>query len=262
MGGPVGHVSDAPRPASLTGCPVTPAEYERMYRLEDSLWWYRGLHARVLAAARRCLDGVSDGRILDAGCGTGAMAARLSQLGKVTALDVSPVAVSFAARRSLTRLAQGSVTRLPVRDEAFDLVLSLDVLCHGAVEDVDQAMGEMARVLRPGGHMILNLPAYPFLCSAHDRGVFNTRRFTFRQARDIIRRPGLEPRELRFWNSLLFPAAALQRLLRRHGEATSDLVAPPSWVNALLDRTLAAEAALTRGAALPFGLSIFAVGRK
>src|SRR5262245_665803 len=100
---------------------MDPAEYERMYRLEESLWWYRALHARALAAARRCLTGRRLPEILDAGCGTGAMARHLACLGKVTAIDLSPVALGFAARRGLARLARGSIGNLPARCEAFDL---------------------------------------------------------------------------------------------------------------------------------------------
>src|SRR5262245_47064555 len=100
-----------------------------MYRLEETLWWYRALHARTLAAARRWLPCGGRPAILDAGCGTGGMARQLAELGEVTALDYSPVALEFAARRELPRLGCASVERLPFRSGSFDLVTSLDVLC-------------------------------------------------------------------------------------------------------------------------------------
>lgn len=243
------------------------AEYERMYRLEGTLWWYTALHARTLAVARRCLAGHPTARILDAGCGTGGMAARLAALGAVTALDVSPVAIGFAARRapelgSAPGLGRASVERLPVRDGAFDLVVSLDVLCHGAVKDEAAALAEMARALRPRGHLVLNLPAYPWLLSGHDRQVLNVRRYHAGQVRSMLEAAGLRPVEVRFWNSLLFAPAALLRLVRRGAARGSDLVAPPAWLNRTLEAVVAFERAIGRVVPFPFGLSIFAVARK
>jgi SAM-dependent methyltransferase len=240
-----------------------PAEYERMYRLEETLWWYVALHARTLAAARRQIGSVRAARILDAGCGTGGMARHLAALGEVTAIDYSGVALGFAARRELPRLGRASVERLPFRSDTFDLVVSLDVLCHGAVGSEAGAMAEMARVLRPGGHLILNLPAYPALMSAHDHLVYNTRRFLPSQVRQFLGDAGLRAVEFTCWNTLLFPAAALVRLRhRRRTTGVSDVAAPAPGVNRLLARIQSLEQALNRWVSFPFGLSIFAVGGK
>jgi SAM-dependent methyltransferase len=242
---------------------LQPAEYERMYRLEETIWWYVALHARTLAAGRRWLGSARPVRILDAGCGTGGMAARLAGLGEVTALDYSPVALSFAARRGLPRLGCASVERLPFRSDTFDLVASLDVLCHGAVGSEATAMAELARVLRPGGHLLLNLPAYPALMSAHDHLVFNTRRFLPSQVRRFLLDAGLRPVEFTCWNTLLFPAAALVRLRhRRRTTGVSDVTAPSPWMNRLFTRLQSLEQSLNRRVSFPFGLSIFAVGEK
>jgi SAM-dependent methyltransferase len=242
---------------------VDAAEYERMFHLEDDLWWYRALHSRTLAAARRCLSDVEHARILDAGCGTGGMAHRLSALGQVTALDVSPVALCYAVRRSLQRIGCATVDRLPVHSESFDLVVSLDVLCHAAVADERAAMVEMARALRSGGHLLINLPAFPALLSRHDRQVQNVRRFRRGRVRRLLEDAGLQPVELTYWNTALFPAAALVRWIRRNQlGGASELAQPPGWLNGILERLLAAEHAANRHVSLPFGLSIFAVAVK
>lgn len=233
-----------------------------MYRLEDSFWWYRGLHARVLSQARACLAGRGMARILDAGCGTGGMAARLASLGPVTALDLSPHALSFAARRSLSRLARATVERLPVEGGSFDLVVSLDVLGQAEV-DPETAVREMARVLCPGGHLILNLPAGPSLLSEHDRQVGNLRRFDRRQARDLLVRAGLEADRIACWNSLLFPVCALVRLYRRRrSDGASELTMPPGIVNAALTAVLQLEARLATRVSFPCGLSILVVAHR
>lgn len=238
-----------------------------MFRLEDSFWWYQALHSRALDAARSCLVSRPHARILDAGCGTGGMAAQLLPLGDVTAADVSPVALRFASRRQVDGkpcFACASVEALPFDSAAFDLVVSLDVLCHGAVQDQSAALAEMSRVLSPGGHLVLNLPAYPGLLSAHDRAVLNTRRYLRTQVVQLLSGAGLGVISMGYWNSLLFPVVAALRLLRRRpGEGeTSDLTPPREWLNRLLKSVISVERSASRVLAPPFGLSIFAIAQK
>ena len=217
------------------------------------MWWYRALHAGVL----RVLDtGGGGGPVLDAGCGTGGFLRRL-RLARpgipAAGLEFRPEAAERARTKAGVPVAVGSVNAVPFADGAFGGLVSLDVLCHAAAEP-DRALAEFRRVLRPGGQLALNLPAFQWLHSAHDVRVHNTRRFTAGGVRALLAAAGFTEVRARYWNALLFPLMVVQRkVLARGAESRSDVAPPPPWLN----RSLAAVTAVERGlmaAGLPFPL--------
>ena len=221
------------------------------------MWWYRALHARLCDAL-----GLAQGRVLDAGCGTGGFLAVLANKRP----DISGFGVEWdhdAARRargkSAAAIARGSVNALPFPDAGFDAAVSADVLCHRAV-DPARATAELWRVLRPGGRLVVNLPAYQWLLSAHDRRVQNVRRFTVAAASALLRDAGFRNVCARYWNGLLLPLMAAQRKLLARGDSVSDVAAFPPW----LDATLHGVTQLERR--LPFpppaGGSVLAIAEK
>jgi len=243
---------------------MEPREYDRMFSLEESHWWYRALRRYI----GRALAGTLASRpaVLDAGCGTGMLLAEWGDSVRGVGLDYSAEALRRAQRRELARLVRGSVERLPLRSAVFDLVVSADVLYHRGVSDDVAALREFARVLKPGGTLLLNLPAFGWLRSGHDVAIHTARRYTAPEVREKLIRAGLRPVRVRYWNFLLFPPIALVRLARRPrggdaGAAQSDLTALPGWLNGLLDGLLAFEARLGFLGA-PAGLSVLAVARK
>jgi SAM-dependent methyltransferase len=244
---------------------VERAEYERMHAVEDRMWWYRGL--RMLTAdllVRALRRSTASGPVLDAGCGTGGMLARLGEdvAGRCTiGLEYDAVAATLAAAKSARPVTAGSVTEMPLDDKTIGAYVSLDVLCHGGV-DPELAVKEAHRCLRPGGIAVFNLPAYAWLLSAHDRRVHNIRRFTRRQARSLLTRHGFGVQRSSYWNTLLFPLMVLHRLTERD-EAESDVRDYPRWLDALFSAALAAErAVITGGFNLPFGGSLIIVATR
>lgn len=241
-------------------------EYHRMAVLEATMWWYRALHAGLIGR----LDLPSGARLLDAGCGTGGLLARLSAMRpdlQLTGLEYDPEAASLASEKTPGLTVQvGSVNAMPYADASFDAVVSADVLCHAGVDQA-AALGELYRVLKPGGRLLLNLPAYQWMASAHDAHVHNVRRYTAGGARALLRQAGFGTVRSGYWNSLLFPLMLLHRLLSRGsggGQAKGSDVRPfPAWQDRLFFAVTALERRLARlGLALPFGGSVWVEARK
>jgi SAM-dependent methyltransferase len=235
---------------------VERTEYERLSQAEDRMWWFRGLHANLLSALAES-GAAGQQRILDAGCGTGGLLARLKVAypeAMVVGLDLDAEAVRLASAKCGGALCRGSVDRLPFAANAFDAILSADVLCHAGVDE-ERALGEFRRCLAPGGLLLLNLPAYPWLYSAHDAAVANARRYAKGALHRQLAAAGFVEIRLGYWNSLLFPLMLLRRLVWRRGGSDVALLPAP------IERGFAAVLAVERWLRawrlpLPFGGSI------
>ena len=236
---------------------MEPVEYALMDAAEDRMWWYRALHTRLLG----CLDTIN-GSVLDAGCGTGGFLAYLKAHRpdlQATGIEWAEQAAIRAHDKSRAPIARGSVNALPFADSSFDAAVSADVLCHGAV-DATQTLQELGRVLKPGGGLIVNMPAYMWMLSAHDRRVHNVRRQTAAQTTQMLRQAGFRKIRARYWNGLLLPLMILQRKLLATGSAASDVAPLPPWLDAILHGTTEIERRLP--VTLPFGGSVLAIAEK
>jgi len=236
---------------------MEPVEYQRMDEVESRMWWYRALHGRLLDALT-----ATSGRVLDAGCGTGGFLATLRACRpdlQLAGIEWAELAAHRARAKSQAQIVRGSIELLPFADEAFDAAVSADVLCHAAV-DPAIALRELHRVLRGGGKLILNLPAYAWLASAHDRQVHNARRFTARATATLLAQAGFVRIKARYWNSLLLPLMVVQRKILARGDAASDVAVFPPWLDAMLHGMTEIERSLP--VSLPAGGSVLATAEK
>jgi SAM-dependent methyltransferase len=240
-------------------------EYEIMYRTEDRHWWYLGM-AAITRSVLDCYIGRHKGlRILDAGCGTGAVMNILEDYGVPTGVDASQEALRFCLARRLSRICQASITDLPFGDGTFDLITSFDVMSEAGPPRDEQGLAEFLRVLRRGGHLLLRLPAYSWLHGQHDQRVHTRRRYTRREIKKMLIAHGFEIVKTSYANTALFPLAAGKRLServfkpRREG---SDLTLPTGVLNSVFRKLLSAEAPLVRRTGLPFGMTLVALARK
>jgi SAM-dependent methyltransferase len=242
---------------------MQPDEYRKMAEVEDAMWYFRALHRHVGGSLRRVLpaNGV---RVLDAGCGTGGLLRRLREkrpAWTLTGLDYSPLACGFARERLGTEVVQGSIAALPFADAQFDAITSCDVVCQVAAPD--QALREFYRCLKPGGHVVLNMPAYQWMYSYHDRTTGNLRRYSRGQLNDLVRAAGFRVVRSTYWNMAAFPLVVLRRKLLPPAAPTSDVGLFPAPVEAGFRALMAGEHAwLAVGAALPFGNSVLTVAQK
>ena len=243
---------------------MEPEQYALMARVERDHWWYRR-HAR--AWWPRCSADASPAdrgwRVLDAGCGTGGTTAWLRRYGSVVGVDLAAEAAPFWPERGLHAMARGSVAALPFAPARFDLVTCFDVLYHQQVADEAPALAEFWRVLRPGGLLLLRVPAYEWLRGAHDTAVHTRHRYTRSELEAAVQSAGFEVdrRHLR----QLFPLSAgrLKRIGERWlGESQAEMAVPAPLVNAIFTGVLGLEARLAARWALPAGLSVFVLARK
>lgn len=240
---------------------MEPEEYARTAAAEERHFWFRELRWIWRGLAARGATG-GELRALDAGCGTGANLRLLERDHRATGIDLSPLALARARTKARSPLARASVLSLPFRDGTFDLILCADVIYHAGVADDVAALREMRRVLRPGGTLIVNVPAFEGLRSAHDRAVHTARRYNRAMLRDRILAAGLVPRRVIYWNTLLLPLAAMVRWFRRGDSGGSDIVVLPGALNALLTAVAWTDSGLALAGILPAGLSVAAVARK
>ncbi|MCF7687568.1 MAG: methyltransferase domain-containing protein [Cephaloticoccus sp.] len=242
---------------------MEPEEYQKMAAVEDDMWFYRALHRHIERRLERLLapDG---GEILDAGCGTGGLIKRLQPAHSDWSwqgVDISPQACTLAWDRAGCEVQEGSLTNLPFATGRFAAVVSADVIYH--IEDDEQALLEMTRVLQPGGSLIVNVPAYPWLWSYHDRAVHAQRRYGRKELRDKLHRAGLEKVHLTYWNMFLLPLIMIRRKLLPAPAGGSDVQSYPAWLNTMLGGVMMMETALLASfGRLPLGCSLLAVAKK
>jgi SAM-dependent methyltransferase len=243
---------------------VDDALERRTHDVEDTHWWYRG-RRRVLHAVLGSLSLPGRGTVLDAGCGSGRNLPELARYGSVIGVEPAPQSLGRARARGVGEVRAGSLSeRLPLADAAADLAVALDVLEH--VEDDRHALRELARVVRPGGLLVVTVPQYDWLWGEHDVLAHHHRRYTRARLLGPAQAAGFAAERVTAFNTLLLPAVAGGRALQRRRarpEPATDLERGPAFAGAVLEGLLGAEARfIARGHDLPAGVSLLAVLRR
>lgn len=239
------------------------SEYKNIFDNEESHFFYVGNHRIVLSLLKQYVGNRRGIKILDAGCGTGLLAKKLKEFGKVWAVDPSEEAIKFARKRGVN-VRKASVTKLLFKDRFFDAVTCIDVIYHKKVND-QKALQEIFRVLKPGGLLILRVPANKNLKLAHDTHVHTRERYDKEELRIKLESAGFQIEKLSFVNMLLLPLAFGRHLLERikgGKHPASSIGKAPSFLNQMLLAGLSWEPFLLRFSNIPFGLGLIAVCRK
>ncbi|MGO9898367.1 MAG: class I SAM-dependent methyltransferase [Solirubrobacteraceae bacterium] len=231
---------------------------QAMLEVDEHHWWYRGRRA-IIAAELQRLPIRTPARVLDAGCGSGRTLLELQRYGEVCGIELDEEAAACAAQRGPFEVRVGRLEEMPWADASFDLITCLDVIEH-TPDDV-ATLCELRRVSKPGGWLLVTVPAYQSLWSRHDEANHHYRRYTCSSLRAAALSAGWAVDRTTSFNSLLLAPVAAVRIAQRRrpltDDYTPDLNLGPDWLNGVLELPMRAEARwLRRGHALPAGLSL------
>ena len=247
---------------------INPDEIANIAEAEEEMWWFRGMRRISLGLLDSIMGNGSVRRAFEGGCGTGHFASIVAgRYGiRLFAADLDAQAVSICHAKPGVECVQASLTALPYHSGIFDLVLLMDVLAHfGQGEDLE-ALRETARLLRPGGYLLLRTSALRIFRSRHSEYVWERQRFSARRLRALAVEAGLEVQRLTYANSLLCPLAFIkfrlwEPLTRRR--PSTGLVSLPKPVESIFFGVLSVENALiASGVNFPIGQSLYLLARR
>lgn len=237
--------------------------YSRMAEIEGAHWWFVARRRILQEALRRLVPLPPGARLLEAGCGTGGNLAMLETFGEVSAFEPDALARDLAGRKTATQVREGRLpSDVPFEAEAFDLVVALDVLEH--LDDDLAGLKVLHGKLRPGGWMLITVPAFSFLWSHHDIVHHHKRRYRKRDLVRLASAAGLTPVTSTYFNTLLFPLVAVVRFAKNllGIESADDGRMPTSLLNGVLGAVFASERHMIGRIALPIGVSILMIVRR
>jgi SAM-dependent methyltransferase len=244
-------------------------DFERKYHaFEDTYWWFRARRECVARLMQQRLKIGLDAEILEVGCSGGPLLELLKHRGyrRLVGVDLSPVAIERCKARGLSDVHVMDAIEPALEPGRFDLVIASDVLEH--LSDPARALTNWHRLLKPGGKLIVFVPAFMFLWSEHDVVNRHFRRYTGGGLKHDLRTAGFHLRMFSYWNTGLFPAVAAVRvakkLLPKSGDGASDqLVKVNPAINSVLLNWMRVEnRLLAAGIFLPAGVSVMVVGDK
>ena len=233
-----------------------------MFRVEETHWWYGALHRLIFQALEAEFADWRKKEILDVGCGTGAILKQLGNPDKNVGIDLAPEAISFCQQRGLHNVRQGDICAMPFADASFDAVICSSVLYHQWVADIEVAVREMHRVLRPSGVLLINVPAFPFLHSPHDEAVMTARRFRKPEIRELLLKQNFAIQRLTYWTTFLFPLAVAARTLGGSQMGRDFETNEASLAQRAFAQVMKVELSFLRHISLPVGVALLAVARK
>ena len=236
-----------------------------MYELESAHWWFRSLHELVIGYLDK--NHKKNFCILDAGCGTGRLMFQMKSLGDITGFDFRNTALSYCRKRGLKNAKLVDLNIWNAIENQFDYVISLDVVSDQGIKDDTLILKKFHKTLKPGGKLLLHVPAFPILKRSHDKAATIRKRYLRNEIEVIAKEVGFTPIQVQYRLSFALPLFLISKLLEsiitsRKG-STSDMFALPSFANGLLLKLSRWEnAVLKHGISLPWGTSIFSILQK
>lgn len=233
------------------------AEYKNIFMNEEEHFFYLSVHERIIKLLKKYQpkERRRQTKILDAGCGTGLLTKKMERFGKAIGVDIEEKAIFFAQKRGVA-VKKASVMDIPFAKESFDVVTSIDVIYHKKVKD-KVALKEFLRVLKPGGLLLMRVPAVKWLKLSHDRYVDVRERYSMAEIKTKLKRAGFEILEARRTEGVLLPILIVEHFMQKvfpPQKISSSIRNNPNWLNKIVFNLLKIN--------LPFGVGITIVARK
>lgn len=230
--------------------------YARMNELEEHHWWFVARRDMIKTLIRNRTNLPEDARILEAGCGSGGNLELLQLFGQVDGFEFDDTARADAIKKSGLDIVYGALPDdVPFEGRDYDLIGLFDVLEH--VEFDAASLRALSTRLRPGGKLLVTVPAFPFLWSNHDEAHHHYRRYTRSSLAEVAAQAGLKATYGTYFNTLLFPLAITARAVKKlTGSKAPDDAMPPRWLNGVMRHIFGAERFVLGRIPLPFGLSL------
>ncbi len=239
-------------------------EYHKMAEMEESYWWHIGKKALVdsqLKQARQKL-GKDHLDIINIGCGTGGTVPTMRKHGTITNVDTSDLAIEYCKQRGIENAVHFDGSKLPFKDNSFDVAVVLDVLEH--IDEDDKALQDWYRVLRPGGILIITVPAHQWLWSGHDISLHHFRRYTRKPLADQLTKHGYTILKSSYAVAFSFPMVVSYRVVEKatQGQQKTSYVMLPKPINTAFAKMLDLETKLLTKVNFPLGTSVLSVSQK
>jgi ubiquinone/menaquinone biosynthesis C-methylase UbiE len=239
---------------------------EATARAERDHFWFRGFRRFVRPLLEQATGGRHGLTMLDCGCGTGYNLQLLHPSGRAFGIDLTFSGLKYARGRGERHVAQASAARLPFASDTFDVVTSFDVIYSLPDEIERPAVAEMFRVLKRGGHLVVNVAAMPFLRGSHSVLSNEIRRYTRAGLRRTLEDAGFEVRRITYTNLATLPLTAAVRFAQRftggHQESAAEITVPAAPLNTILSGMLALESVALTAVDMPAGSSLLCLASK
>jgi 2-polyprenyl-3-methyl-5-hydroxy-6-metoxy-1,4-benzoquinol methylase len=233
--------------------PEYAAAYGDLYRRH---WWWRARESMLVREIQRHQPLSGWGNLLDVGCGDGLFFDQLARFGEVWGVESDESLVPADSRRR-DRIHVGAFDASFSPNRRFGLVLMLDVLEH--LRDPVGALEHARCLLRPGGRVLITVPAFPLLWTHHDDLNQHFVRYRKRSLAAVLEPAGLRMMSSHYCFHWLFPIKlAVRGLERLGGKDGAPATVPPSWLNRLFFALTRAEQTTVGRLDLPFGSSLLA----
>jgi len=241
--------------------------YLEMYQLEEAYWWHVAKRMLVKKLLSMYVDNYFQKKLVDVGCGTGKFLQEMNvwqDWGELLGLDGSDEAIRFTKERHIANVKKANFEKkLPLRSKTYDVITSLDVVEH--INDDQHLVNEFYRVLKPGGLVVITVPAHQWLWTYWDEMLGHFRRHNKKSVTSLFSTAGFEIEKISYFYSYLLPIAIIFRLLKssnKHKQQSSDFIKVPWIVNVILLMKAFLEKETIQYFNIPFGLSVVCVARK
>ena len=245
--------------------------YEEMLKTQNSNWWFIG-RRNIIHSQIEKLNLKDNSEILEAGCGTGGNLELLAEFGNVSAFEMNEYALVASKKISgklmskinnSIELASGYCPdNIPFKEKKFDLICMLDVIEH--IEEDDVTLLNLKSKLNNNGYILLTVPAYNWLWSKHDEINHHKRRYSKNSIKKLIQDKDMKLVKISYFNSFLFPIAAIVRFLNlemnvKKKEVKNNRSIINITINWVLSKIFSFERYLLKIFNFPFGLSIIVI---